>query len=115
MRHKKKNRPLGRHRVRYKALEIMGAELIRHESIISTHTKATELKKYIEPIITLAKKKETLANRRSLVSRLKDKEIVDELYEQAKKIKRQSGFVRLTKLPQKRQDGAQMTRIELLD
>ncbi len=115
MRHKKKNKPQGRHKVRYKSLRIMSGELIRQGSVVSTQRRGNELRKYLEPLIKKSKGGESLANRRLLISRLGDKEVVNDLYEQAKKIKGDSGFIRLTKLPRKRGDGAVMTRIDIME
>ena len=80
MRHGNSGRALSRTSSHRKAMfKNMMVSLLRHELIKTTLPKAKELRKLMEPIITLAKE-DTLHHRRLAYSRLRDKEIVNKLF-----------------------------------
>ena len=74
MRHKKSGRKLGRTSSHRKAMfRNMAASMLKHETIRTTLPKAKELRRVVEPLITLAKE-DSVANRRLAFNRLRDKE-----------------------------------------
>ena len=76
MRHKKKGRKLGRKVGNRRALLMnLASQLITHKRIKTTDSKAKELRTYIEPLITLAKKND-LHSRRMIIRKLQKKDIV---------------------------------------
>lgn len=80
MRHRNSGRALGRTSSHRKAMfRNMMVSLLRHELIKTTLPKAKELRRFIEPMITLAKQ-DSLHNRRIAFDRLRDKEIVQKLF-----------------------------------
>src|SRR5271163_2050066 len=80
MRHKLSGRQLSRNSPhRHAMLRNMAASLLRHETIRTTLPKAKELRRVVEPLITLAKK-DTEANRRLAFARLRDTEVVEKLF-----------------------------------
>ena len=80
MRHRQSGRPLGRNSSHRKAMfRNMSTSLLKHESIKTTVPKAKELRRVVEPLITLAKK-DGVAQRRRAFDRLRDKEIVGKLF-----------------------------------
>jgi large subunit ribosomal protein L17 len=116
MKHRKKNRTLGRKTSSRKQLiRGLSEALLTHGEITTTKAKAKELQKYIEPLISGAKKK-SLANRRKQISKLgKDEMVLEQLMEAAKKNKsRPGGYTRITKLNATRSDGAEVVKIELI-
>ena len=81
MRHHDKFKVLGRERGQRTALvRSLLRSLVIHEGITTTETKAKELRKYIEPMITTAKKG-TLASRRSVASKMDDVTAAKKLFE----------------------------------
>ena len=73
MRHKKSGRRLGRNSAHRKAMfRNMAASILKHETIKTTLPKAKELRRVVEPLITLAKE-DSVANRRLAFDRLRDK------------------------------------------
>ena len=81
MRHRKSGRRLGRNSSHRKAMfRNMAASMLKHETIRTTLPKAKELRRVVEPLITLAKQ-DSVANRRLAFDRLRDKEVM--LTEQA--------------------------------
>ena len=73
MRHRKSGRRLGRNSSHRKAMfRNMAASMIKHETIKTTLPKAKELRRVVEPLITLAKE-DSVANRRLAFDRLRDK------------------------------------------
>lgn len=117
MKHKHNNRSLGRTRNKRRALlKNLGSSLLEHGSIKTTKSKAKELKKYLEPLITEAKGDLTLARRRQLLKGLNAKSDLPQLVVVAKKNKdRPGGYTRMTNLPQQRHDAAQTVRIDIID
>ena len=80
MRHKKKGRKLGRKVGNRRALLMnLASQMITHKRIKTTDSKAKELRTYIEPLITLAKKND-LHSRRMIIKKLPKKDIVKILY-----------------------------------
>ena len=80
MRHRKSGRRLGRNSSHRKAMfRNMAASILKHETIKTTLPKAKELRRVVEPLITLAKE-DSVANRRLAFDRLRDKEIVGKLF-----------------------------------
>ena len=117
MRHHKAGRILGRKSSHRKAMyRNMAASLIQHETIKTTVPKAKELRRVIEPLITLAKQ-DGVANRRLAFSRLRDKASVGKLFnELGPRFKeRPGGYLRILKAGFRRGDSAPMAIVQLLD
>ena len=97
-------------------LRNMTVSLLRHETIKTTLPKAKELRRVVEPIITLGKKP-SLANRRLAFDRLRDREIVVKLFEQIgpRYATRNGGYLRILKCGFRDGDNAPMAFVELLD
>ena len=80
MRHRNSGRRLGRTGSHQRAMfRNMSASLLRHEAIKTTVPKAKELRRVVEPLITLAKR-DSVANRRLAFARLRDRQIVTKLF-----------------------------------
>ena len=80
MRHRKSGRRLGRNSSHRKAMfRNMATSMLKHETIKTTLPKAKELRRVVEPLITLAKE-DSVANRRLAFDRLRDKEVVGKLF-----------------------------------
>lgn len=117
MRHNKSGRKLNRNSSHRKAMfSNMANSLFDHEIIKTTLPKAKELRRVAEPLITLAKS-DSVANRRSAFSRLRDKEMVGKLFtELAPRYKdRPGGYTRIMKCGFRSGDAAPMAYIELVD
>lgn len=117
MRHRNSGRHLGRESSHRKAMfSNMTSSLIEHEMIRTTLPKAKELRRYIEPMITLAKE-DTLANRRLAFDRLRNKGIVHKLFaDLGKRFKqRPGGYVRVLKCGNRPGDNAPMAIVELVE
>ncbi|NND53339.1 MAG: 50S ribosomal protein L17 [Gammaproteobacteria bacterium] len=117
MRHQKAGRTLGRKSSHRKAMyRNMSASLIAHETIKTTLPKAKELRRVIEPLITLAKE-DSVANRRLAFSRVRDKAAVGKLFtELGPRFKaRPGGYLRILKAGFRRGDSAPMAIVQLLD
>lgn len=117
MRHGLKLRKLNRtssHRLAM--LRNMMNSLIAHEAIKTTLPKAKELRKSIEPLITLAKK-DSVANKRLAFSRLRDRDSVGKLFDilGPRFANRPGGYTRILKMGFRDGDNAPMAFIELLD
>jgi len=97
-------------------LRNMSNSLLRHELIKTTVPKAKELRRIVEPLITLAKEP-TLANRRLAFNRLRDREMVVKLFaEIGPRYKaRQGGYTRILKFGFRLGDNAPMALMELVD
>ena len=117
MRHSNKNRKFGRERkVRNTFLKGLALDLIRHGKITTTEARAKELRKVVEPLITLAKDG-TLASNRLTVSRLLNrKEEARKLCEEiAPNYKgRNGGYTRITRMPVRKSDASRMAVIEFV-
>lgn len=97
-------------------LRNMSVSLLRHETIKTTLPKAKELRRVVEPIITLGKKP-SLANRRLAFDRLRDRDVVVKLFEELgpRYAARNGGYLRILKCGFRDGDNAPMAFVELLD
>ena len=117
MRHNNAFRKLNRSSSHRKAMfRNMSNSLLWHEVIKTTLPKAKELRRYVEPVITLGKKP-SLANRRLAFSRLRDRENVVKLFSQLgpRYQTRAGGYLRILKYGFRKGDNAPMALVELLD
>ena len=97
-------------------LRNMANSLLRHETITTTLPKAKELRRVVEPMITLGKKP-SLANRRLAFNRLRDREIVGKLFDSLgpRYAKRNGGYLRILKSGFRKGDNAPLALVLLLD
>ena len=97
-------------------LRNMTNSLLRHETIKTTLPKAKELRRVVEPMITLGKKP-SLANRRLAFNRLRDREMVVKLFAEIgpRYAQRNGGYLRILKMGFRIGDNAPMALVELLD
>ena len=117
MRHRNGLRKLNRTSSHRQAmLRNMANSLLRHEVIKTTVPKAKELRKVVEPLITLGKKP-SLANRRLAFDRLRDREIVVKLFAEIgpRYATRPGGYLRILKCGFRVGDNAPMAFVELVD
>lgn len=117
MRHRKSGRSLGRKSSHRKAMyKNMAVSLIVHETIRTTLPKAKELRRVVEPLITLAKT-DGVARRRLAFDRLRDKQSVGKLFtELGPRFKdRPGGYLRILKIGFRAGDSAPMALVQLLD
>jgi len=117
MRHRHGLRKLNRTSAhRLAMLRNMTNSLLRHEAIKTTLPKAKELRRVVEPMITLGKQP-TLANRRLAFNRLRDREMVTKLFSDLgpRYAKRNGGYLRILKFGFRQGDNAPMALVELLD
>jgi len=118
MRHLKHGRKLGRttsHRAA--TLRSLACALIRHEAITTTVPKAKEARRFVERLITTARKG-TLQARRRVASRLQDEDAAKKLVDDVapRFADRPGGYTRIVKLGRHRVgDGTQLCRLELVD
>ena len=94
----------------------MSNSLLRHEVIKTTLPKAKELRRVVEPMITLGKKP-SLANRRLAFNRLRDRDIVGKLFSELgpRYQARNGGYLRILKFGFREGDKAPMALVELVD
>ena len=94
----------------------MAASLFRHEQIKTTVPKAKELRRFAEPLITLAKEP-TVANRRLAFARLRDREMVQKLFDNLgqRYQARPGGYTRILKCGYRAGDAAPMAYVQLVD
>lgn len=117
MRHRLGLRKLNRTSAHREAmLRNMTNSLLKHEVIKTTLPKAKELRRVVEPIITLGKAP-SLSNRRLAFSRLRDREMVSKLFEEIgpRYSKRHGGYLRILKFGFRQGDNAPMALVELMD
>ena len=97
-------------------LRNMCVSLLRHEAIKTTVPKAKELRRVVEPLITLGKTA-TVANRRLAFSRLRDRDIVTKLFNELgpRYAERPGGYTRILKMGFRVGDNAPMAYVELVD
>ena len=97
-------------------LRNMMVSLLTHEAIKTTVPKAKELRRVVEPMITLAKEP-TVANKRLAFNRLRDRDIVSKLFnELGPRFKtRPGGYTRILKMGFRVGDNAPMALVELVD
>ena len=117
MRHRHGLRKLNRtssHRLAM--LRNMTVSLLKHEAIRTTLPKAKELRRVVEPMITLGKRP-TLANRRIAFNRLRDRDLVTKLFAELgpRYAKRSGGYLRILKYGFRKGDNAPMALVELMD
>jgi large subunit ribosomal protein L17 len=123
MRHRKSGRKLGRNSSHRKAMyRNMAASLLRHETIKTTLPKAKELRRVVEPLITLARNSDGSASdavrrRRLVFDRLRDDVAVGKLFgELGPRFKeRPGGYLRILKIGIRAGDAAPMAVVQLLD
>ncbi len=94
----------------------MAVSLLRHEKITTTLPKAKELRRVVEPMITLGKTP-TLANRRLAFNRLRDRVIVGKLFGELgpRYAKRNGGYLRILKSGFRKGDNAPLALVTLMD
>jgi large subunit ribosomal protein L17 len=117
MRHRSGLRKLNRTSSHREAmLRNMTVSLLKHEVIKTTLPKAKELRRVVEPIITLGKKP-SLANRRLAFDRIRDRDMVVKIFNELgpRYAKRNGGYLRILKFGFRIGDNAPMALVELLD
>ena len=117
MRHGLSGRQLSRNSTHRSAmLRNMAASLLRHEAIRTTVPKAKELRRFVEPLITLGKT-DSQANRRRAFARLRDAEVVDKLFgDLGPRFKaRPGGYTRILHMANRAGDNADMALMALVD
>jgi len=117
MRHRKSGRHLNRTSAHRKAMfKNMAVSLFEHELIKTTLPKAKELRRFAEPLITLAKT-DSVANRRLAFSRTRSNEAVGKLFNELgpRYATRPGGYVRILKCGYRAGDKAPMAYVELVD
>ena len=97
-------------------LRNMTNSLLRHERISTTVPKAKELRRVVEPMITLGKKP-SLANRRLAFDRLRDRDMVTKLFDELgpRFAKRNGGYLRILKSGFRKGDNAPMAMVVLTE
>lgn len=117
MRHRKSGRHLNRTSShRHAMFKNMCVSLVEHEVIKTTLPKAKELRRHVEPLITLAKQ-DSVANRRLAFNRTRSKETVGKLFNELgpRYVERPGGYVRILKCGFRTGDNAPMAYVELVD
>lgn len=117
MRHRLKGKKLGRTASHRKAtLRALSIALITHHRVVTTLSKAKELRRHIEPVITRGKE-DTTHNRREVFSFLQDNDSVSKLFNEIgpKVADRPGGYTRVIKIGYRTGDSADMAVIELVD
>ncbi|MFT7559945.1 MAG: large subunit ribosomal protein L17 [Flavobacteriales bacterium] len=117
MRHRHSGRQLNRNSSHRKAMfKNMVISLVEHEVIKTTVPKAKELRRFAEPLITLAKQ-DSVANRRLAFSRLNNKAAVGKLFAELgpRYDSRPGGYLRILKCGLRSGDKAPMAFVELVD
>lgn len=117
MRHQLSGRQLSRNSSHRSAmLQNMAVSLLQHETIRTTVPKAKELRRVVEPLITLSKK-DSMANRRLAFSRLRDEAVVTKLFEDLgpRFNARAGGYTRILKMDPRPGDSAPMALMQLVD
>ena len=94
----------------------MAVSIIKHKKIKTTPARAKELQRFLEPLITFAKRGDLHA-RRQVLRKIKHKEIVHTLFHEIAPIysERPGGYTRITKLGFRDNDRASVSQIELID
>jgi large subunit ribosomal protein L17 len=117
MRHQKSGRKLGRNSPHRRAMfRNLAASLLLHETVRTTLPKAKELRRVVEPLITLGKE-DSVARRRLAFSRLRDQVAVGRLFTELgpRFQKRPGGYLRILKMGFRPGDSAPMAIVQLLD
>ena len=94
----------------------MAASMLKHETIRTTLPRAKELRRVVEPLITLAKE-DSVANRRLAFDRLRDKEVVGKLFSEIgpRFKERPGGYLRILKTGPRPGDAAPMAIVMLTE
>ena len=117
MRHRKSGRRLGRNSSHRSAMfRNMATSMLKHETIKTTLPKAKELRRVVEPLITLAKK-DSVANLRLAFNLMRDKEIVGKLFNEIgpRFKERPGGYLRILKTGKRPVDAAPMAIIMMTE
>ncbi|NHA15203.1 50S ribosomal protein L17 [Thioalkalivibrio sp. XN279] len=117
MRHRKAGRQLGRNSSHRRAMyRNMASSLLLHETIKTTLPKAKELRRVVEPLITMAKE-DGVAQRRRAFDRLRDKAVVGKLFNELgpRYQARPGGYLRILKMGNRPGDNAPMALVQLVD
>src|SRR5580692_2622476 len=117
MRHRNSGRQLSRNAShRHAMLRNMATSLLRHETIRTTVPKAKELRRVVEPLITLARV-DSIAMRRLAYARLRDVSVVEKLFDDlGPRFKaRGGGYTRILKMEPRPGDSADMALMQLVD
>ena len=117
MRHRKSGRQLNRNSSHRQAMfRNMASSLVKHGVIKTTVAKAKELRRVVEPLITMAKT-DSVANRRLAFARTQDKEVVGLLFSDLgpRYQERPGGYTRILKCGYRTGDKAPMAYVELVD
>lgn len=117
MRHRQSGRKLNRTTSHREAMfKNMASSLVRHEMIRTTLPKAKELRRVVEPLITLGKS-DSVANRRLAFARTRDREVVTKLFNELgpRYQDRPGGYLRILKCGYRDGDAAPMAIVELVD
>ncbi|MGB0495577.1 MAG: 50S ribosomal protein L17 [Kangiellaceae bacterium] len=117
MRHRKSGRQLNRNSSHRQAMfKNMAVSMIEHELIKTTVPKAKELRRVVEPLITLAKE-DSVANRRLAFARTRSKAAVGKLFDELgpRYEDRPGGYLRIIKAGFRTGDKAPMAYVELVD
>lgn len=116
MHHRKSGRKLGRNSSHRDAMfRNMSVSMLQHETIRTTLAKAKELRRFVEPLITMGKD-DSVANRRLAFARLRDKAIVNKLFTVLgpRYTERPGGYLRVLKCGYRVGDKAPMAIVELV-
>ncbi|MBI2431316.1 MAG: 50S ribosomal protein L17 [Candidatus Hydrogenedentes bacterium] len=116
MRHRKAGRRLGRDsKHRQATVKSLAVALFKHDAITTGLMKAKELRRYAEPLVTLAKQ-DSVANRRHAFAKLRDDEAVRRLFTTIgpANAQRPGGYTRILRLHHRVGDATPMARIELV-
>jgi len=117
MRHQKEGKKFGRLRGdRISFMRNLSNDLIRAGKIETTETRAKAIRPVVEKLVTMAKR-QTLAGRRVLLSRVQNAAVMKKLYHDLgpRYAERKGGYLRITKLQTtKKRDGSKMARIEFV-
>lgn len=117
MRHRKSGRQLNRNSShRHAMFRNMAASLVEHEAIKTTLPKAKELRRVVEPLVTLSKE-DSVSKRRLAFDRLRDKAAVGKLFTDLgpRYSERPGGYTRILKIGNRPGDNAPMAIIEFVD
>lgn len=117
MRHRKSGRQLGRNAAQRSALmRAQAISLLENEVIKTTLPKAKELRRVVEPLITLAKT-DSVAARRTAFSRVRNKQVVGKLFSDLGPYyqSRPGGYLRILKCGYRAGDAAPMAYVQLVD
>jgi large subunit ribosomal protein L17 len=116
MRHRHKGRQLGRTIAHRRAmLRNMATSLFKHDRVVTTHTKAKELRPFAERLITLARRGDLHA-RRQVERHIRDRDVAGKLFREIgpRFAARPGGYTRILRIGHRPGDGAELARIELV-